>query len=173
MALHLFGETAALRPGLPSTAAANLQAIQEALEQAGGEFLGGDAPGVRLHQTPLRVSPRHKNRSSGVGNTNTKNKSPAADHSSVDRAFARPLLGIRTSAGARRLWQRAGCSIPSSSTGKRSLAEPDKARTSTYDTAPEDKFSIKKNGRLLICSAHSLKHLPISYTNPTTTSGWI
>lgn len=35
--------------GLPSTAAANIAAIQATLEAAGIEFLGGDAPGVRLH----------------------------------------------------------------------------------------------------------------------------
>jgi hypothetical protein len=34
--------------GLPSTSAATLAAIQATLEAAGIEFLGGDAPGVKL-----------------------------------------------------------------------------------------------------------------------------
>ena len=35
--------------GLSSTTAGQARAVQEALETAGVEFLGDDAPGVRLH----------------------------------------------------------------------------------------------------------------------------
>ena len=40
--------------GLPSTSIKNLEAIQDALEAAGVEFLNGDAPGVRLRPKKRR-----------------------------------------------------------------------------------------------------------------------
>src|ERR1700730_15398442 len=39
--------------GLPSTTRANVEAVQATLEAAGIEFLGGDAPGMRLRRKKL------------------------------------------------------------------------------------------------------------------------
>jgi transcriptional regulator with XRE-family HTH domain len=40
--------------GLPSTSRNHLDAIQATLEDAGIEFINGEAPGVRLHRNPSK-----------------------------------------------------------------------------------------------------------------------